>query len=187
MTKILIVVGIALGVVLMAGVILSLVAPKRITVSQTQFIKASRQQVYDQLRLMKNFPNWSPFRLQDPEQKYSISGEDGTVGATFNWEGVRETSKGSQKVVGLRENEWVKIQCYITAPFQSQPSFTYHLTEKDGGVELVQEFAADMPVPMNAIGLLLGLKSKIAQTNQLGLGLLKAVAEKKAQLSPSWQ
>lgn len=178
MTKTFIIIGTALGAVLVTGVILSLVAPKRILVKNTTFIKASAQEVYDQLRFMKNFPKWSPFKAQDPEQKFVISGEDGTLGATFSWEGVKEKSKGSQKVVALKENEKIVIQCNITEPFQSNPTFTYHLVEKNVGVELTQNFEAEMPFPVNVIGLLMGLESKIATTNQQGLALLKKVSER---------
>lgn len=177
MTKTLIIIGIALSAILVTGVILALVAPKRISVTSSHFIRASKQQIYDQLRFMKNFPNWSPFKAQDPEQKFAVSGQDGQIGATFSWEGVKEKSKGSQKVVALKENERVEIQCNITEPFQSKPSFTYTLVEKNGGVEIVQTFEAEMPVPTNVFGMLLGLKSKIAATNQQGLDLLKKVSE----------
>jgi len=187
MTKTFIIIGIVLGAMLVTGVILSLVAPKRISVKSTQFINASGPQVYDQLRFMKNFPNWSPFRAQDPEQKFAISGEDGAVGATFSWEGVKEKSKGSQQVVALTSNERVRIECQITVPFQSNPSFEYTLIERNEGVEVVQQFDVDMPVPVNVIGLLLGLKNKIAQTNQQGLALLKEATEKDAKLSSDAQ
>jgi hypothetical protein len=178
MTKVIFIIIATLGVVVIAGVILSLVAPKKISVRSTQFIQASRQQVFDQLRFMKNFPAWSPFRQQDPEQQFEISGPDGEVGATFSWVGVKEQSRGSQQVVALNGTESLKIQCNITEPFQSNPTFSYTLNEKDGGVELVQLFETEMPVPTNIIGLLMGLKDNIAATNQQGLALLREVTEK---------
>lgn len=179
MTKTVIIIGIALGAVLITGVILALVAPKRISITSKQFFNASKQTVYDQLRFMNNFPNWSPFKVQDPEQKFTVTGQDGELGATFSWEGVKEKSKGSQKVVALKENEKVDIQCNITEPFQANPFFSYTLTEKKGGVEVTQQFDVDMPIPTNIFGMLLGLKSKMATTNEQGLSLLKKVAEQK--------
>lgn len=177
MNKTIIIIGIALGAVLITGVVLALVAPSRIAVTSTQFIRASRQSVYDQLRLMKNFPKWSPFLAQDPEQRYAISGNDGQVGATFSWEGVKEKSKGLQRVVGLKENEAVRIQCVITAPFQAQPQFNYSLTERPEGVEVRQEFEVAMPFPANVFGLVFNLKETMAKTNRAGLALLKKVTE----------
>jgi hypothetical protein len=178
MTKILMMIGIALGALLIAGVVLALVAPKRISIRNTIFIQAAAPQVYDHLRFMGNFPNWSPFKAQDPEQKFSISGPDGALGATFHWEGVKEKSKGAQTVVALQPNHSVKIQCDITEPFQSKPTFTYNLAEQNGGVTLVQDFEVEMPVPANVFGLLFGLKSKIGATNLQGLNLLKQHLEK---------
>ena len=179
MTKTLIVIGIVLGALLIAGVILSLVAPKRISVSNTTFINASKQHVFDQLRYMKNFPKWSPFLVQDPEQKYTVSGQDGEVGATFSWEGVKEKSKGLQRVAKLKSIDEVVIECNITVPFQSNPTFSYSLVEKDGGVEVVQHFDAEMPAPSNIFGLLLNLKEKISATNKQGLELLRQACENK--------
>lgn len=178
MTKVIFIIVAALGVLLITGLILSIVAPKKISVRSTQFIQASRQQVFDQLRFMKNFPAWSPFRQQDPEQQFEISGPDGEVGATFSWVGVKEKSRGSQQVVGISGTESLKIQCSITEPFQSNPTFSYTLSDKDGGVELVQDFEVEMPVPANVFGMLMGLQKNIAATNQQGLNLLKQVTEK---------
>lgn len=178
MTKTIIITSLALGAVVVAGVILSLVAPKRISIVSRQFIHASKTQVFDQLRFMKNFPEWSPFLEQDPAQRFSVSGPDGNIGATFSWEGVKEKSKGWQKVVAMHENESVSIQCHITEPFQSQPRFEYALQEKNGGIEVVQKFDIEMPFPGNVIGLMLGLKEKIGVTNQRGLVLLKEATEK---------
>lgn len=183
MTKTLIVIGIVLGALLIAGVILSLVAPKRISVTNKQFIHASKQQVFDQLRFMKNFPKWSPFLVQDPEQKYTVSGQDGEVGATYSWEGVKEKSKGSQRVAKLKSTDEVVIECNITVPFHANPTFNYSLVEKSGGVEVVQHFDTEMPVPSNIFGLLFGLKEKISASNKQGLDLLKKVSESKKTAS----
>jgi hypothetical protein len=177
MTKTVIIIGVALGAVLVTGVILSLVAPKRISITSRQFIKAPKEKVYDQLRFMKNFPDWSPFKVQDPEQKFSITGNDGELGATFHWEGVKEKSKGLQKIIALQPNKQVDIQCDITEPFQANPTFSYSLHEKENGVEVVQQFDVAMPFPANVFGLLFGLKTKMKNTNEQGLDLLKKVTE----------
>ena len=177
MSKIAMIIGVTVGVLLLTGGILSVVAPKRISVRTAGFVNAPKQQVFDQIRYMKNFPGWSPFLVQDPQQKFSISGNDGQVGATFSWEGVKEKSKGSQKVVSLSGNDNLTIQCSITEPFKSDPVFTYTLTEKNGGVEVIQNFDVPMPFPSNIFGLLLGVKDRMAATNRQGMDLLKKTAE----------
>jgi hypothetical protein len=170
---------IILGVVVLIGAILALVAPKSISVTNTQFIQASKQDVFDQIRYLKNFPNWSPFKVQDPEQKSHVTGNDGEVGATFHWEGVKEKSVGSQTITAISGNDKLTLTCNITVPFQSNPVFEYTLVEKNGGVELTQNFYTQMPVPTNIIGLLMGLKGEISAINKQGLSLLKKVTEQK--------
>lgn len=177
MTKTALIMAIALGAITITGVILSLVAPKRISIISKQFVQGSRQQVYDQLRYMRNFPKWSPFLVQDPDQKFEVSGTDGEIGATFTWEGVRQKSKGEQKIVDLKENEEVTVQCNIKEPFHASPEFSYTLRDSLNGVEVIQYFEVEMPFPANIFGLVFNLKSKMAQTNEEGLALLKKQIE----------
>jgi hypothetical protein len=183
MTKIVIIAGVALGVILVSVILLSVVAPRKISVRNIQFINAPKQVVFDQIRYMKNFTDWSPFKVQDPQQKSSVTGKDGEVGATFHWEGVKEKSKGSQTIVSLKGSDEVKLLCTITEPFRSTATFSYTLVEKNGGVEVVQNFNTEMPIPANIFGMLLRLKDKMSATNKQGLQLLGAVSEKKAAVS----
>ncbi|MFN6379073.1 MAG: SRPBCC family protein [Flavobacteriales bacterium] len=178
MSKTIIIIGVVLGAILIAGVILSLVAPKRITITCSEFIKAPKEQVYDQIRFLRNFPNWSPFKAQDPDQKHFISGQDGEIGATFSWEGVKEKSKGSQKIVSLVVNEKIELICDITEPFQANPKFTYTIKQQNESVEVTQHFDLALPFPNNIFGLIFGLKKEIKSTNQTGLHLLKKACEK---------
>jgi hypothetical protein len=178
MSKTIIIIGVVLGAIVIAGVILSLVAPKRITITCSEFIEAPKELVYDQIRFLRNFPNWSPFKAQDPDQKHVISGQDGEIGATFSWEGVREKSKGSQRIVALIENEKIEVNCDITEPFQANPKFTYTIKEQKNGVEVTQHFDLAMPFPANIFGMIFGLEKEMSATNQTGLKMLKNECEK---------
>lgn len=175
--------GVVIGFLVLAGIVLALVAPKQISIRSTQWVAGNKQQVFDYIRHLNNFPNWSPFLKADPQQKHWLSGVDGQVGATYHWVGVGEKSEGKQVVVGLEGNSVIRIRCEITVPFEAQPTFVYTLTEKDGGVEVVQQFDNAMPVPANVFGLLFGLKGKMAATNQEGLALLKEALAQQPQVA----
>jgi hypothetical protein len=178
MTKTLKIFGIAFGFLVLAGIALALVAPKHISIRSTQWVAGTKQQVFDHIRHLNNFPGWSPFLKADPQQKHWVTGNDGQVGATFHWVGVAEESEGKQVIVGLEGNSVIRVRCEITVPFEAQPTFVYTLTEKDGGVEVVQQFDNDMPVPANVFGMLFGLEAQMAATNQEGLALLKEALAK---------
>lgn len=172
-------VGIVLGTIFTIGIPFSLLAQKVITIETVQWINASKEVVYDQIRFMENFPSWSPFIVQDPNQKNYVTGQDGEVGATFHWEGVNEKSQGSQTVTLLKVNEQVYMECNIEVPFKANPTFDYQLVEKDGGVEVTQTFTTEMAFPGNVFAAIFGVKKKMSETNKLGLERLKYVSEEK--------
>jgi len=178
MTKTALFLSFGLLFLIFAGVILSFLAPEKISLTNSIWIRASAPEVYDQLRFMKNFPNWSPFKATDPEQTYTLSGKDGDIGATYSWVGVKEKSRGSQSIVSLKDGEQITLQCHIIEPFVSSPTFTYQLVEKDGGIEVHQNFEVKMSVTTRVLALIFGVKSTIHKTNQHGLVLLKSVCEK---------
>jgi hypothetical protein len=175
--------GVVIGLLVLAGIVLALVAPKQIAIRSTQWVAGSKQQVFDHIRHLGKFPGWSPFLKADPQQRHWVTGVDGQVGAAYHWVGVGEKSEGKQVIVGLEGNSVIRMRCDITVPFTGQSTFDYTLIEKDGGVEIVQQFETTLAVPVNVIGLLIGLKGKMATTNQEGLALLKQVLESGATVA----
>jgi hypothetical protein len=171
--------GVVIGFLVLAGIVLALVAPKQISIRSTKWVASSKQEVFDHIRLLGKFPSWSPFLKADPQQKHWVTGTDGQVGAAYHWVGVGEKSEGQQVIVGLEGNSVIRMRCDITVPFTGQSTFVYTLNEKDGGVEIVQQFETTLSVPVNVIGLLIGLKGQMAETNEKGLTLLKEVLEAK--------
>jgi hypothetical protein len=45
---------------------------KSIQIEKKITIKASKQEVFDMVKYLKKFPQWSPFLVQDPTQKYEL-------------------------------------------------------------------------------------------------------------------
>jgi uncharacterized membrane protein len=171
--------GITIATLGLAAVVLNIVSSneKEITIVIEQEVNAPISEVYDKVRNLKNYPSWSPFRLTDPEQKYSLSNVDGQVGARFHWVGVKEVSEGYQEIVGLEENKAVKIKCNITVPYEAKPEFNYFFTEKDNKTFVKQEFKVEMPFPANVIAHFTDLRKEMKLTNEKGLSQLKKVCE----------
>ncbi|MGD1844026.1 MAG: SRPBCC family protein [Salibacteraceae bacterium] len=173
MTTVAVIVG-ALGVVV---TVLALIAPNQISIQTRSVVKASPEEVYDELRYLGHFSQWSPFLVADPAQKNEVRGTDGVVGATFHWEGVAEESIGKQVLTALEPNQRVYFECEITAPYTSYPSFDYSLTPLDDGTEVVQQFEVGLKFPTNIVAMLIGLKGKMSEVNQLGMKRFKAYTE----------
>lgn len=151
---------------------------KDIHIQKEVTIKASKQEVFESVQYLKNFPKWSPFLEADPAQKYEVKGTDGAVGAQFHWEGNGGKDLGYQEIVSVKDGQSVGMKCDIQKPFVAQPSFNYQFTGSDGQVKVTQDFRLQSGLVDAFFMWLFGAKKDMAKMNQRGLDLLKISLEK---------
>jgi len=152
---------------------------KSIQIMKTVTIKGTKQEVFDMVKYLNNFPKWSPFLAQDPTQKYELKGTDGTIGAQYHWNGNNGKDIGYQEIVKMDELNFVGMRCDIQKPFIAKPTFDYYFTETSDGIVVKQDFKLESGF-MDAIFIwLFGAKSEMEKTNQQGLELLKKAVEQK--------
>lgn len=150
---------------------------RQILITTVQHIASSPEQVFDVLSDLDRFPEWSPFLVSDPEQKYHVTGESGEVGSTFHWEGVTEKSLGSQTLSAMTQASMLQMDCEIQQPFAGAPSFEYQLKETDSGTEVTQTFTLPLSGFSYFMVKLFGVKKQLTATNQLGMTRLKELLE----------
>ena len=166
------------GIVILLLVNFSLIAKKReIEISTTEVIAASNREVFELIKQLERFPEWSPFLVTDPNQKNYVTGENGEIGSKFYWEGVDEKSEGIQTLVALENDSYVKMECTITKPFKGNPVFEYHIRSMDDQVELVQDFTLRLSGFAYLITKIFGVEAKMVETNKIGLQRLKVLLE----------
>ncbi|MGL4630252.1 MAG: SRPBCC family protein [Leadbetterella sp.] len=154
-----------------ASKITSLKIVKSVTVS------GSKQEVFDMVKYLNNFPKWSPFLVQDPGQKYEVKGTDGTVGAQYHWVGNGGEDVGFQEIVAI-DSAFIGMKCDIQKPFVAKPSFDYSFQETPSGVEVTQEFKLESGLVDAFFMWAFGAVKSMEETNQQGLDLLKKAVEK---------
>ncbi len=148
-----------------------------------QKIGASKTEAFELLRNFERFPEWSPFVVTDPDQKNHVTGQTGQIGSVFHWEGVAETSVGTQTLTAIEEGDYLRMECNIMKPFEGQPVFEYQIQETENGVTVIQNFEYGCSGFEYAMMSLFGVSTHIAETNQLGLTRLKDLLEKEAGLA----
>ena len=84
-----------------------------IDIKETVVIKGVMDKVFDEVKYFENFLNWSPFLAKDPTQQISVTGQDGTVGAQYHWEGNKGKDLGLQEIKEIQEGRYIKMQCDI--------------------------------------------------------------------------
>ncbi|WP_310394636.1 SRPBCC family protein [Hymenobacter sp.] len=159
-------------------------APRQLRVVSAVVVRAPRSLVYDQVRYFRQYPRWSPWRDTDPRQRFALRGPDGAVGARFSWVGVAEPGRGYQQIVALTPARRVAIACRIEQPFRSAPTVEYAFEAVPGGTRVTQRFETALPVPLNALAPLLGLRGNIRQVNERGLANLRRHCEQLAAARP---
>ena len=151
---------------------------KSIQIVKTVTVKGSKQEVFDMVKYLKNFPKWSPFLVQDPTQKYEVKGNDGQVGAQYHWEGNKGKDLGYQEIVKIDSLNFIGKKCDIQKPFVAKPTFDYYFSENADGIVIKEEFKLESGL-MDAFFLwVFGAKAEMEKTNQQGLDLLKKAVEK---------
>ena len=152
---------------------------QNIQIVKTVTIKGSKQEVFDMVKYLTNFPKWSPFLEEDPSQKYEVKGTDGTVGAQYHWNGNGGKDLGYQEIVKIDEQKYVGMKCDIQKPFEAKPTFEYYFTETNEGIEVKQDFKVASALPDAFFMWLFGAKAGMEKMNQHGLDLLKISTENK--------
>jgi hypothetical protein len=150
---------------------------KNIQIVKTVTIKGSKEQVFDMVRYLKNFPKWSPFIAQDPAQKYEVKGTDGVTGAQYHWNGNGGKDLGYQEIVKIDTFNFIGMKCDIQKPFEAKPTFDYTFKETPNGIEVTQDFKVQSPAIAAIFMWLSSAKAAMEKTNEQGLELLKKAVE----------
>ncbi len=150
---------------------------KSIQIVKTVTVKGSKQEVFEMVKLLENFPKWSPFLAEDPAQKYEVKGTDGTVGAQYHWNGNKGKDIGFQEIVKIEELTFVGMQCDIQKPFVAKPTFDYYFSETPNGIQVKQDFKVTSGTVDAFFMWLFGAKAGMEKMNQTGLDLLKKSVE----------
>lgn len=151
---------------------------KSIQIVKSVTIKGSKEEVFNMVRYLGNFPKWSPFLVQDPTQKYEVKGKDGEVGAQYHWDGNKGKDLGYQEIVKVDTFSFVGMKCDIQKPFQAKPTFEYSFKETANGIEVTQDFKVQSGLMDAFFMWLFGAKAGMEKTNLQGLDLLKKAVEK---------
>jgi len=141
-------------------------------------INANINKAYNNVAYLKNFPKWSPFLEADPSQKIKVTGNDGTIGAKYHWEGNNGKDLGYQEIKEIQPYKYIKMVCDIQKPFKANPKFEYSFTDNGNSVTVTQDFNLKSSLLDAFFMGIFGAKKDMEQMNARGLELLKLNTEK---------
>jgi hypothetical protein len=170
---------IALGIVALI-LALGIFGKKEYHIERSIEIDAPKSTIYDYVRMFKNYEEWSPWTALDPNQKTSLSGTDGEVGAKHTWNGNNNVGEGSQTITALKPDR-IETLVKFMRPFESESPTFMAFAEKGGKTNVTWGFDMKAPFPMNGLMIFTDVDKAMGKDYEMGLSNLKRVTEELAR------
>ena len=143
---------------------------------RTVVVDADKETVKNYMGDFENFQEWSPWAEMDEEMEIEISGEAGTVGSSYEWEGNEDVGEGVMTITEVSEDT-VKIKLKFEEPFESESPTYYAFKDVDGKTEVTWYMEGEMSYPWNIMGLFVNMEEAIGKDFEKGLSKLKSKVE----------
>jgi|CXWL01.1.fsa_nt_gi hypothetical protein len=158
---------------------LSFFLPTSQKVERSIVINTTAAGIYNQLIKLENFNKFSVWSQQDSSAIYTLTGTDGTVGATTSWKGSPEISgEGKIEITALDPNKKVVHKLHFTQPQKGNAESIFNLVETDTATTTVTwTFNMATPRPWNIFNLFYSLDKQMGKDFEDGLKAMKTMIE----------
>lgn len=142
-------------------------------IEKSVIISKPRREVFDYIRHIRNQDHYSVWNMQDPNQKTTFSGEDGSVGFIYSWDSQdKNVGAGSQEIKRIVDNELVESELRFERPMKSVATSTMKISEASPTQTKVSwSFDGKMKFPLNILSFV--MKGVLGKQLQQGLNNLK--------------
>lgn len=157
--------------------ILALFTKKEYSVNREIIINASRQNVFDYLKQLKNQDNFNKWVMVDPGMKKEFKGTDGTEGFIYAWNGNKKAGEGEQEIKSIEEGKIIKTEVRFIRPF-SGIAYANWITESVSGNQTKLSWSNEsvMKYPINIMVSM--IEKMLAKDMDTSLSTLKNILEK---------
>lgn len=142
----------------------------KIFVSKSVHINAPAEDIFPKLNDFHEWPNWSPWLIQEPEATVDVA-EDGK---SYSWQGKRVGS-GEMSVISETNKEYLNCDLTFLTPYKSKAKTAFKLRPKDGGTEVT--WTMDSSLPFFMFWMKKSMVAFIGSDYDRGLAMLKDLAE----------
>ena len=141
-------------------------------------INAPVDRVWQHTKSFATMNQWSPYIGRDPQIKQTITGIDGTPGATYSWDSAQNNvGAGNQTITEINEGKRLSSRINFIRPFKGVADAEIRIAGENGGTRATWYIASSTPYPMNIIKLFGVIEKNMDRDFNLGLGKLKALCE----------
>jgi hypothetical protein len=142
-------------------------------------IQASRAKVWDHVSSLTAINAWNPWLDRDPGLSQTITGTDGTPGATYAWDSKeKNVGAGRQTILAVTVPNEMTTRIEFIRPFKGRAESYIRLEEERGTTRAIWGIESSTPYPMNIIKVFGVIKKNMDRDFGKGLNKLKEIGEK---------
>lgn len=169
---------IVLALVIAAVMLYSSLFERHYKVCRSLTMTADRERVFEKLRDLASWDDWSPWLLHEPTAKRELADEPTKEGGWYTWDG-QEIGAGKLTHVKLVEPEYIKQRIEFRRPFKSAADVTWELADKNGETEVTWCIRGEMPLHLGFLTPM--VKRMLVQDYDLGLLMLRSTLDPEAE------
>ncbi|MCY4418780.1 MAG: GyrI-like domain-containing protein [Cytophagales bacterium] len=156
--------------------------PRQVAISRSLVIEAPRWAIYEEIKDLRRFENWSPWAELDPQAQIEFEGDVGP-GQVFRWKSEkREVGAGALQVVYLKEDEIVELNLYLDQESSEWCRVSLVLKLVPEGTEITWKLNGDTGInPLMRYVFHFMVREELEGQYEKGLDKLKRLVEAKAR------
>lgn len=163
-----------IGIILFIAIVLIFVAPTTVHVERSVEINAPASIVWNDIVKFEKFNKWNTWKQMDSTARFTVSGDDGTIGAVDAWKGSR-IGEGKLQHLSMDPYKSVTQKLTFIKPFASESDVFFQLIEAAGKTKVIWGFDTHYNRPQNVMSLF--MKGALEDDFDRGLANLKSMAE----------
>lgn len=159
--------------------LLSLLMATSQKIKRSITINAPAAVIFEQLKQLNNFHRFSVWGAQDSSIQYTLSGTDGTPGASISWKGDPAISgEGKIELTSLAKPHTVAHTIHFSNPKKGKASSVFSIIETEkNSTTVTWYFELFTPRPQNIFNLFFDLDKEMGKDFETGLAALKVYIE----------
>lgn len=147
-------------------------------IQRTHTMQAPPNLIFDQVAVLRNWEQWSPWKEKDPGAQFRYEGEDGKAGSILSWSGDQERSgTGQIRIESLTKPYVLNYVLQFSEPYKlhAKGSFVFTQLEADKtAVKWVDE--GDIPYLMRPLLMFMDIDVMLGPDFERGLFKIDSIS-----------
>ncbi|HRI66721.1 MAG TPA: SRPBCC family protein [Polyangium sp.] len=170
-------IGIGAAALIVLLLIVVATRPDTYHVERSTTISATPEVVYGNVADFHKWEAWSPWEKLDPKMKKTYDGTQGSVGASYAWNGNDDVGEGKMTILSVEPNKRIDIDLHFIRPFEDNPKngFVFDATGKE--TKVTWKMDGKNGFMGKVMSLFMDMDKMIGKDFEKGLADLKKVSE----------